>query len=175
VGSGSSLGPALRVAVEAEGPLPVVFSHMLSEPRTADASPPEVSLWRSWVDHSGSLQDIPPHAIVTSSSHGRPKHYAIVCRSEDPVALVGTQPFNPKQCRTTTGKAPGAQQVVCLLEPFARHLRGPYTVAFQAELAEPYFAELRDPRTLSPEERLLLDNWPASGLSWVDLTRRLRP
>ena len=34
-GVGSSLGPALRAAVEAEGPLPVVFSHMLSGPRSS--------------------------------------------------------------------------------------------------------------------------------------------
>jgi hypothetical protein len=174
-GVGSSLGPSVRVVVEEEGPIPVVFSHMLTDPQPKDASPSEVLLWTSWVDHLGSLHEIPEHVIITSSNHPRPKHYAMVCRSEEPFALVGKKPFNPKQCRTINGKAPGSTQFVALLEPFAPHLRGPYTVAFQAVLAEPYFAELRDPRAISPEERSLLDNWPRSGTSWINLARQLRP
>jgi hypothetical protein len=57
---------------------------------------------------------------------------------------------------------------------FTSHLAGRYRIAFQAELTEPYFVKLMNPRSLSIEERDLLDNW-STATDWINLAKHLRP
>jgi hypothetical protein len=172
-GVGNSLSASLITALAADHPVPVVFSKALSPPKNDDSSPSEVWLWTSWVERDGSLRDIPEHVVVTSRGHGRPRHYAIVCESSTPFHLNGTAPFDPNECFTTGGKQPGDSQVTALLDgDFSCHSANRYRVAFQAELARPYFAELRNPRPLSAAERGLLHDW--SGGNWSALATKLR-
>jgi len=88
--------------------------------------------------------------------------------------LSGKKRFNPQQCRTRTGTIPRGQRSVSLLQPFVPHLRGSYTRAYEAKLSDPYFVELRDRRTLSHEQRSLLEDWPGTNVSWHALARQLR-
>lgn len=63
-------------------------------------------------------------------------------------------------------------QVTALLEgDFRCHTGGRYRIAFEAETIDPHFAELRDPRLLSTEERSLLQHW--SGEDWLSLAAGL--
>jgi hypothetical protein len=65
-----------------------------------------------------------------------------------PIALARNgERFEPTQCRTLSGKAPGASQVTALLrgEPHT-HAIGPYEICFRAVLVEPWAVKMVRPQ-----------------------------
>jgi hypothetical protein len=149
-GIGNSLGSAARTAARLQGgSLPVLFSTMLSKPRVIDSAPEMVWMWTKWEDETGRTHDIPSHAkIISRGAVAKDRHYALVCHSEVPLALArGRVHFDPTQCRTPSGKVPGASQVTALLRGRPDgHRTGPYEISFRALLVEPWAVKLVRPR-----------------------------
>jgi hypothetical protein len=148
-GIGSSLGPAVRDAARSSGgKLPVLFSKMLGRPKAADSSPTMIWKWTAWEDERGRIVSLPSHAYVISrGAEAKERHYALVCYSESPISLGRlVRAFDPNLCRTASGKLPGASQVTALLHgsPEA-HKVGPYEVAFEATLVQPWAVKLDRP------------------------------
>jgi hypothetical protein len=148
-GIGNSLGSAARDAARLQGgSLPVLFSQMLAKPKAADSAPGMVWKWTGWEDETGRIHDIPAHAkVISRGTAAKDRHYALVCRSDVPLALArGGARFDPAQCRTLSGKAPGASQVTALLRGKPdTHRGGPYEICFRAVLVEPWAVKLVRP------------------------------
>jgi hypothetical protein len=151
-GVGNSLGPAVRDAARAQGgTLPVLFSVMLGRPKAADSSPDMVSRWTSWEDEGGRIHAIPSHAkVISRGSTAKSRHYALVCHTDDPLALERSGArFDPSRCRTPFGKLPGASQVTALLQGDPdMHESGPYQICFRAVLVDPWAVKLLGPRSV---------------------------
>jgi hypothetical protein len=135
-GIGNSLGSAVREHARAQGgSLPVLFSKMLGRAKSADVSPDLVWMW----------SNVPAYAkVISRGAASKAKHYALVCHSAVPLKLEkGGERFDPTQCRTPLGKAPGASQVTALLigSP-SGHTRGAYEVSFRATLVTPWAVKL---------------------------------
>jgi hypothetical protein len=148
-GIGSSLGSAVRTQARMQnGILPIIFSKMLGRARPADSSPTAVWRWTQWEDENGRTHKIPSHVkVISRGDPSKGKHYALVCRSNTPLTLRDDgAKFDPAQCRTLSGKMPGASQVTALLiGSSVGHVRGPYTIAFAATLVEPWAVKLTSP------------------------------
>ncbi len=148
-GIGNSLGLAVREYARAQGGnLPVVFSKMLGRAKSADTAPGAVWRWTQWEDEFGNAQDIPSHANVISRGFAlKRRHYALVCESAVPLKLEPSgERFDPRQCRTPSGKLPGASQVTALLIGSASgHRSGAYEVSFRAKLVPPWAVRLSRP------------------------------
>jgi hypothetical protein len=145
-GIGNSLGSAVREHARAQGgSLPVLFSKMLGRAKSADVSPDLVWMWSKWEDEAGHAHDVPAYAkVISRGAASKAKHYALVCHSAVPLKLEkGGERFDPTQCRTPLGKAPGASQVTALLigSP-SGHTRGAYEVSFRATLVTPWAVKL---------------------------------
>jgi hypothetical protein len=149
-GIGNSLGSAVRSAARLQGgTLPVFFSTMLGKPKATDSAPEMVWRWTGWEDETGRIHDIPAHAkIISRGTAAKDRHYALVCHSAVPLALARGGPhFDPAQCRTLSGKVPGASQVTALLRGKPdNHRAGPYEISFRAVLVEPWAVKLVRPR-----------------------------
>ncbi len=172
-GIGTSLGIAGFEAARA-GNLRVLFTRMLSKPKMVDTAPDRVFMWTHW-ETPWARGEIPPHVVVTSrGTEAKSRHYALACRSESPLGLLGGGPFDHTQCRTASGKIMGGSQVTALLtgDP-RRHTAGPYTIDFEATLSAPYCPKLTRYRELAPDERTLLTSWQP-GDDWQSLVSTLR-
>jgi hypothetical protein len=146
-GIGTSLGPALRdQAQKAGGTLPVLFCEMLGPAQRHDVSPASTVRWARWRDWSGMEADTPSHICVTSRGEDRndrpkDKHYALLCSSTQPITFnKSRQSFEPRNCRTLSGRVPGDSQNTAPLDgnPANSHLGGRYRVAFTATLIMPW-------------------------------------
>jgi hypothetical protein len=147
-GIGNSLGAAVREAARAQsGRLPVVFSVMLAKAKLIDTAPQAVWRWTGREDEAGHVHDVPGHVrVVSRGEAAKDQHYALVCHSDVPLAIARGKPFDPDQCRTLSGKKPGASQVTALLrgKPDG-HRTGRYEASFQALLIEPWSVKLVRP------------------------------
>jgi hypothetical protein len=115
VGTSLDRDAVRRAAEQSGGALPVLFSLMLSRPKTTDVKPEAVYVWTQW-EADGDYRDVPAHVLTFSRAHGRKIHHALVCRSSAPLTLL-SQPFNPRCCRNhPTGKPLGDSQVTALLK-----------------------------------------------------------
>jgi hypothetical protein len=176
-GVGNSLGQAVgRVAVEAGGMLPVLFSQMVSRPKRRDSSSSDVFLWEEWEDASGIVRKIPQYVLEWSrGAEGKTTHYALVCESSNSVELRDHGPFDPSRRETHLGKKPGSSQVTALLrgDPTGNHSPGIYHWGFRANLVSPWVVKLVHPRRLSDAEREAFGVWKA-GDNWSDLVAKFR-
>lgn len=148
-GIGNSLGQSVRVAARANGGvLPVIFTPMRARPKQVDVAPAETWRWSAWEDEHGNLRNIPPHVLITSRGHSKKRrHYALVCRSETPLAVGdGSKRFDHKVCHTLSGKVPGASQVTALVQgSLYGQSSGLYEICFSATLVEPWLVTLARP------------------------------
>jgi len=162
-GIGNSLGTAVRdKAKQAGGVLPVLFSQMRTPAKRVDAHPSVVFLWTEWEDISGVRHKIPAHVLEWSrGADGKKTHYALVCRSDEPITLSNHGPFDPSRCLTHLGKRPATRQVTALLadESPESHAPGEYHWGFRATLIEPWVAKLVNPRPITPSERKAFESW----------------
>jgi hypothetical protein len=153
-GIGTSLGPAVRdEAQKSGGSIPIIFCEMLGTPQTHDVSPTSKVRWTKWRDWDGSEADIPYFVLVKSRGEDRSgkrkdKHYAVVCRSDNKLRLnPNGQLFDPRNCRTISGKLPGDSQNTALLsgDITQSHRNGRYRIAFAAMLVRPWQVILLSP------------------------------
>lgn len=174
-GVGTSLGNSVRVrAEESGGTLPVLFSLMLSRPQKRDAKPTGIRLWTQWEDATGRY-DLPANVLEFSASHEKERdyHYALVCHSHMPLALASHGAFDPRHCKTVSGKSPGSIQSTVLLEgdPYKDHSPGVYHFGFRATLVKPWAVKLVKPRKIASTDTGLFESWKSGWHEFVDRAR----
>lgn len=180
VGNAPSLAVSALARLRAR--VPVVFSVMKSQPKKVDAAPARVVAWRHYFDAEGVERRLPENAIVTSrgDTPKGPKrsHYALMCRSGEPLELRRGEGFDVTAYRNAGGRgAPvGASQVTALLRRVSDTSTAPdYEVNLRADLADSYWVRLSNPATVP--QRLLQALSLAEELSvddWLTLARQVR-
>jgi hypothetical protein len=133
----------------------VLFSPIRSRPRRADVQPQQVFAWTQGETMTGDLVPLGPIGSVLSGTRSigsPPPHYALICASDEPLAVTELGQLWAGSVRNLlSGKAVGASQVTAVV----RHERAvaargaSYAIAFRARLVEPYFVRLRDPVCVS--------------------------
>ncbi len=157
--------------------IPLLFSVMKSRPKPQDVAPERVLAWRRFVDHSGVVRPLPPHALVTSRATTRTYHYALVCRSDRPLALADLGWFDPTAYRNIggTGATIGASQVTALLRKSGTSETKSYGVSMSAFLCGDLWVKLVDPIELGPAERAEVRSvGQLDSVSWLEFARRIR-
>ena len=154
-GIGNALGPSMRALVHTESAPEVLFSPIVSPPRSSDVSPSAVVAWASAADLDGAPVGLPQWSIVTSrapSPARAPRHYALVCFSSEPLVLrAHSHTIGIGIVRNIlTGSKVGASQVTAVVTRVGgSSTEGPsYPVALRANLVAPYFVALSDPRPI---------------------------
>ncbi len=151
-GVGNAPAAITNVLARAEIPVRVIFSIMKSRPKSIDLAPQRVLVWRRFIDAHGAERPLPAHALVTSrgdSPGGAKKvHYALMCRSDEPLSLRRGEPFDPTPFRNAggTGAPVGASQVTALLRRVAdTNGQSAYEANLIARLTDSYWVRLTDP------------------------------
>lgn len=164
----------------------VVFSIMKSRPKTVDVAPSRLRIWRSYFDHFGREQPLPPSTLITSRADAgtrvRNVHYALMCRSDQKLRLGDFGPFDPSAYRNVsdTAGAVGASQVTALLRRVSDGAPAPtYKINLKAKLGQGYWVRLGDPIDLTADRRSMLERVLAnlSCLSqdeWLRMVRDIR-
>lgn len=203
-GVGNALGDnLLRLVARAlaqEAAPSVLFSIMRGRPKREDAAPDAVLLWTAYLDEAGRIAPLPGHVLVTSrgstAAGDKRRHYALVCRSEQPLRLEMLGALEARHYRNLGSAAPGvgASQVTAVVEhaalapkpevPLAAVLDGApgrggagmrYDVNLRAALDQPYFVRLTRPVLLSCEDRDAVDAAAGSEpAAWLAFVRALR-
>lgn len=169
-GIGNSVAPGIAELLRRCSRPEVLFSPIKSRPRQLDVTPPSVVMWTRAEGLSGETFDLPQTVRVTSrSSHRAPvaAHYALVCRSEQPLEMsdLGRLPFRGVR-NLVSGRAMGSSQVTAVVSLVDEHLAAglEYTVAFRTSLAPPYFVRLRCPVEFSDGGRRQRAAQPSTSL-----------
>ena len=151
-GVGNAPTVIANVLARAKVPVRIILSIMKSRPKMADVAPSRTVAWRRFVDAQGVDRPLPPHALVTSrgdsASGAKRAHYALMCRSEEPLVIRRGQPFYPVAFRNAggTGAPVGSSQVTALLRRVAEDSGvSDYEANISAWLAEGYWVRLKDP------------------------------
>ncbi len=176
-GVGSAPPNAVPVLSRTGNTIPLLFSVMKSRPKPQDVAPERVLAWRCFVDHSGVVRPLPPHALVTSRATTRAYHYALVCCSDRPLALCDLGWFDPAAYRNIggTGAVIGASQVTALLRKSGVSQAKSYAVAMSAFLCGDLWVKLVDPIELGAAERVEVRSVGLSDpSSWLEFVRRIR-
>lgn len=172
-GIGNSIRPSLLKLVDDEPHPEVLFTEMLSQPKEHDVSPAAVQLWREATGIDGSTFELPEYSAVTSRVSGRRSHFALICRSAEP---LGFQPDNSPKFRANdvrnilTGNLVGSSQVTSVVRkaPSLSQEGRSYSVAFRAELVYPYLACLQAPLTVSGSVHTSsTDTCPRETVDWL--------
>lgn len=170
-GIGNGLGKAIRDLVNSEPEPRVLFSPIRSAATTIDRNPTGVLLWLHYVGPSGQPTPLPEASFVTSrdsTANGSAKaaHYALFCRSDDPLATkdLGTVRFAELR-NLTTQRPVGFSQVTAVV---SRSVRAEgrdleYPVVLSAHLAAPHFGRLATPVALHPEDSKRVDTLAELG------------
>ena len=176
--------PALLANVYAKlrRPVPVVFSIMKSRPKLVDSAPERTVVWRKYIDAEGVERDLPAQALITSrgdSASGPKKyHYALMCRSDIPLALTSGQGFDPKAYRNAggTGAPVGASQVTALLQRIRPDLQtDQYEINLKATLTGSYWVRLTDPLQLTEQQQASINNLRGcTSNEWLAFVRGIR-
>lgn len=156
-GIGTSLRPSLKQLLELEDSPRVLFTPMVSPAASRDISPDRIVRWRTALGFDGRPYRLPPHSVVTSGLR-RSRHYALVCRSEVPLAQNLTDEWLDETClrNLRTGRPVGSSQVTSIVTRVPDHPTGRlrYRVAFQATLIYPFFVELIGHEDVEPQWRV---------------------
>lgn len=185
-GVGNAPSRSIPGLARAGADVDVVFSIMKSRPKAVDVAPSHLRIWRSFFDHSGHEQTLPPGSLITSRAdiglRSRNVHYALMCRSDQRLSLGDFGPFDPTAYRNVsdTGGAVGASQVTALLRRVSgEDHKTSYKVNLRAKLGQGYWVRLGDPLDLTTERRSLLDRVLANLRSvtpreWLRIVSDLR-
>jgi len=177
-GIGSSLDrkKLKRALNEYGGTLPVLFSEQLSRPKKEKSSGSRgMTLWTHWKDETGSLYEIPDHALVISNgppkdSKGPQRYYALVCESDNSIATLRDHPFDDKNFRNyPNGQPLGDSQNTALL---TRSMQANHRKGFSATLVKPWLVTLEGSRLLTKEEQDQITHWNRDDYS--GLVHRIR-
>lgn len=157
-GIGNAIGPSIIELVQSGVQPEAVFSPIRSSPRREDAQPASVVYWTKATTVAGDRYELPACSMVTSRAgigNLLPRHYALVCYRESPLALEKTSDrvYFAGLRNVRTNRPVGASQVTAVVRvaAHAQHAEAAlsYDVAFRARLLPPYFIVLRDPVPLS--------------------------
>lgn len=140
-------------------PVRAIFSIMKSRPKMVDVAPAQTFVWRRYIDAQGVNRPLPPHALVTSRGHSaggaKRRHYALMCRSEEPLTVRRGEIFSPSAFRNASGAGArvGASQVTALLRRVSHDaLDSDYETNLSAWLTESYWVRLADPLQLNSDK-----------------------
>ncbi len=160
-------------------PVQVVFSIMKGRPRSVDAAPRSILVWRSYLDMFGVERELPHHALITSRGEtdagDKRRHYALICSSSAPLRLEHGVRFDPTAYRNAggTGGPVGSSQVTALLQRAAPTSSGDYEVNLTANLFGSYWVKLTNPVVLEAKDVEQTAN-VASSKEWCSLVMGLR-
>lgn len=152
-GIGSSIGPGIPALLGRCSAPEVLFSPIKSRPRVVDVMPPAVVSWGAAETMTGERFRLPRGVHVTSRlSRAGALHYALVCGTDQPVALSDHGRISPATLRNlVSGRALGSSQVTAIVERAGDLIEQvAYVVALRVRLVEPYFVRLRDATPLTP-------------------------
>jgi hypothetical protein len=176
--------PALltRSLSRAGVPVRVIFSIMKTKPKAIDVAPGRTVAWRCFIDAQGIERPLPHFALVTSrgdsASGAKRSHYALMCRSDEPLALTHDEPFDPGAFRNAggTGAQVGASQVTALLRRVDDSSRSAgYAANMKAWLTGSYWVRLTDPVELDGARILHLATADQGGVrQWCDAVAAIR-
>lgn len=150
-GIGNAVGPSVATLLVHTSEPQVVFTPMRARPAARDISPTLVAVWHRGIGLDGVPFELPRASCVTSRlSPKRRYHYALVCRSEQPLCAssLGGPSFASTQVRNLrSGSNVGASQVTAVVRRIASASSSAsprYAVSFGADLVAPYFVRLTD-------------------------------
>jgi hypothetical protein len=190
-GVGQSLGNSAQVAAHRTGSLLALFSPASSKPRPAVRKKEDMLLWNAWIDSTGQVRQLPPHAFIVSratlpSGQRREQHYALVCSSPTELSMGTRLRVYPEHLRSvSTGKALGAAHGTAVVDCIARtgNLIGEtgktgksYPIALAVELEAPYFVRLTQPGVLKARDFAEVNKATRDGdlATFIELVGRLR-
>jgi hypothetical protein len=157
-GIGNAVGPSIFRLLQVCDQPEAIFSPISSAPRQCDTNPSATVAWTEAVGLDGDLFMMPEHALVTSRfEQASPKrtHYALVCYSEQPLALSKSgSAVRFQSVRNLASQRPiGASQTTAIVEYDATCLSDSrsYDVAMRVRLIAPYFIHLHRPVLLNSE------------------------
>lgn len=173
-GVGNPPAVITRVLARARIPVKVIFSIMKSRPKAIDVSPSRTLVWRRYIDIQGVVRPLPSHVLVTSrgnsASGAKRSHYALMCRSDEPIILRRGEPFYSTAFRNAggTGARVGASQVTALLRRVGENFgKADYETNVTAWLTDSYWIRLVDPIELDGSKLALLDSIGNHGtMNW---------
>jgi hypothetical protein len=148
-GIGNSIRPSLEALVEIDEQPVVRFTAMKSAPAAIDVAPSHIAIWDSGVGMDGDEFPLPKWSVVTSRTGpgvSARSHFALVCRSEEPIAEMEIDPmFAGQLTNYVSGSRVGGSQVTSVVredrtaaQHGARYARG-----FTAQLVFPYLVSLK--------------------------------
>ena len=184
-GINQSLGSSAQVAALRTGSLLALFSPAASRPRATERKREDALVWNAWVDASGQVRQLPPHAFVTSratlpSGGPREQHYALVCASPTELSVGSSLKVYAERLRSVgTGKAPGASRatvVVDRVECAGEAAGKAFPIALAVELEAPYFVRLAQPSLAKARDLAAIHEAARNGdfEAYAELTKRLR-
>jgi hypothetical protein len=181
-GVGNAPSVIIRALARLGQPVRVVFSIMKTRPKAIDAAPARTIAWRRYIDAHGAERLLPPSALVTSrgdsASGAKRVHYALMCRSEEPLIIRRGQPFDPAAFRNAGGAgAPvGPSQVTALLRRVRHDSEAlEYESNITAWLTAGYWVRLTDAVELdAPRLALLALAGECEAEEWCELADRIR-
>lgn len=168
--------------LEASDRVDLIFSTMLSAPKSEDRNPESVLVWRKYLSANGEEVDLPAHALLmsraTTKQGPKKRHYALVCYSERELVLTDEGEFDPSVYRNAgpNGGKVGFSQVTSLLETTGGEgTQSRYRINFRAELKRPFIVKLCDPVLLEPEDRRRVDDHRGGETgSWLHFASQIR-
>lgn len=160
----------------------IVFSKMLSSPKSEDSNPDGIFVWRKYIDGVGKERDLPSHVLLLSRANTKmgPKkrHYALVCYSDKKLVIGDEGPFDPSAYRNAgvNGGKVGFSQVTSLLTKTAAQQESTkYRINFKARLLPPFLVRLTDPALLEYEDKQLVDDMTIECTAdWIELASQIR-
>lgn len=181
-GVGNAPAVATPTYARLQVPVRVVFSLMKGRPRSIDARPRSLAVWRRYLDMFGVERDLPEHVLITSrgetAAGEKTRHYALICKSDSPLHIERGIGFAPSAYRNvgSNAGAVGPSQVTALLQRVAPMAGMEYEVNMTAELVGSYWVRLTDPASLDIDQIARIDKVnPSDTVSdWLWLVRDLR-
>lgn len=151
-GVGNNVGYSINALVTQYSP-EVLFSPIVSAPRTCDVSPSETFAWTQAESLEGVPFSIPDGSLVTSRGGANKKfHYALVCYSDRRLRLSsGHDEICAGSLRNlVSGRQVGSSQVTSVVARDTSQCLGRrYPVAMRFRLVAPYFIRLSRPVLLT--------------------------
>jgi hypothetical protein len=169
-GIGNAVGPSILELLRRTDEPEVLFSPIKSAPKRGDVTPEAVVAWTAAAGLDGAPHRLPIWSLITSRFNmGRPRHYALVCKSNFPFKDESAAPVEDTVriafgdlSNIVTDRPLGSSQVTAVVQ---RRLRpslesAEYDVKFRARLVPPYFIQLSEPKPITA----------ATACSWADLS-----
>jgi hypothetical protein len=169
-GVGNAVGPSVLELLRRTDEPEVLFSPIKSAPKIYDVTPEAVVAWTAAAGLDGSPHRLPIWSLITSRFNmGRPRHYALVCKSDFPLTdelAASVEDANRiaigDLTNIVTERPLGSSQVTAVVQrrPRSNLTSAEYEVKFRVRLVPPYFVQLSEPKPITV----------AAACSWSSVT-----